>query len=326
VVDNVAGTDGRRIILNDEWDTPPLDVLIDDLLDSDRRGGPTPWGWHKWNDLLQCPRKYDLLYNKDRSPMARSNALEFGGLIHECLALYYEETDAFLSESDDARADRLYGAFCEEPRWLGLLNGVLDSGVESYMDVAQDVKRIMDAYLAFYPLRQDAFLQHEVAAVEEFVEVKGTFPFTSRIDLVYRTAGGLWIVDHKSSRAMTQDLASGWAINGQMLGLAYAATRHWPDERIQGLVINILVRTKSPQFKRVTLPLRTDLIDEWIQKMEVWLTKVMPHYEALDWPPNYASCVHRYGRCPFYSYCEAGEDSALLEDPPPPLDIGDIEV
>ena len=117
-----------------------------------------------------------------------------------------------------------------------------------------------------------------------------------------------------------------WRPRTLLVGLAYAATRHWPDERIQGLVINILVRTKSPQFKRVTLPLRTDLIDEWVQKMEVWLNKVMPHYEALDWPPNYASCVHRYGRCPFYSYCEAGEDNALLEDPPPPLDIGDIEV
>lgn len=261
--------------------------------------------------------------------MSRSNALEFGGLIHECLALYYEEIDAFMAETDDARADRLYAAFCDEPHWIRLLTGILDSGVESYMGVAQDVKRLMDAYIGFYPMLQDPFLQHEVVAVEEFVEVQGTFPFTSRIDLVYRTVGGLWIVDHKSSRAMGQDLTSGWAINGQMLGLAYAATHHWPDEPILGLIINVLVRTKTPQFKRVTLPLRRDLIGEWITKMEIWLNSVLPQYEVLGWPPNYASCIHRYGRCPFYSYCEAGEADALLDEPPRPMleiDIDDIEV
>lgn len=307
-----------RVILNDEWDAPPLDTLLDELLDSDRRGGPTPHGWHKWNDLLQCPRKFDLLYNQERRPDARSNALEFGGLLHECLALYYEEADAFLSETDNRRANRLYEAYCDAPRWLRLLEGVTDAGIESYADVAADVKRIMNAYLAQYPTMKDTFLQYPMVAIEEFVEVAGTFPFTSRIDLVYQGAGGLWVVDHKSSRSMSADLTSGWAINGQMLGLSYAALHHWPDAHVLGLVINVLVRTKTPQFKRVTLPFRPDLVEEWRVNMELWLEHVLPFYERLGWPPNYASCIHRYGRCPFYTYCEAGQDDALLATPPPP--------
>lgn len=316
-----------RVVLNTEWDVPPIDVLIDELLDSDRRGGPTPHGWHKWNDLMQCPRKYDLLYNQQRRPASRSNALEFGGLLHECLALYYEETDAFMAETDTRRADLLYDAYCEEPRWVRLLTGVMDAGIESYLDVALDVKRIMDAYLATQPLVADEFLKHEIVGVEEYVEVDAAFPFTTRIDLVYRGAGGLWVVDHKSSRAMSAELTSGWAINGQMLGLAYAARQHWPEEKILGLVINVLVRTKTPQFKRVTLPVRDDLIADWEATMRLWILQVLPFYEQLNWPPNYASCVHRYGRCPFYTYCEAGQESALLDEPPPPFaDVGVVEV
>ena len=154
-------SENRRVVFDEDWDVPPLDVLMDEILDSDRRGGPTPWGWHRWNDLLQRPRKYNLVYNQDRLPHARSNALEFGGLIHECLALYYEEANAFLAENDDRRADKLYDSFCREPQWVALLNGVLDSGIESYMEVAEDVKRVMDAYLQQYPLIFEFWLAHE---------------------------------------------------------------------------------------------------------------------------------------------------------------------
>ena len=320
-------SENRRVVFDEDWDVPPLDVLMDEILDSDRRGGPTPWGWHRWNDLLQCPRKYNLVYNQDRLPHARSNALEFGGLIHECLALYYEEANAFLAENDDRRADKLYDSFCREPQWVALLNGVLDSGIESYMEVAEVVKRVMDAYLQQYPLLKDSFLTHEVVAVEEYIEVPdGPFPFSTRADLVYRTAGGLWIVDHKSSRAMTQELTGGWAINGQMIGLTYAILQHWPDEHIAGIVINILVRTKIPQFRRVTFPLRADLIDEWRASMDLWVNNVLPHYESLGWPPNYSACIHRYGRCPFYHYCEAEQDAALLDSEPVPLGVAPVEV
>jgi len=49
----------------------------------------------------------------------------------------------------------------------------------------------------------------------------------------------------------------------------------------------------------------------------------MPAYAAAGWPPNYASCIHRYGRCVFYGECDeacaapavpATDESAEQED------------
>lgn len=308
-----ASSSESRIIFDPLAGAPPLDDLVADALESGRRGGPTPWGWHRWEDLLKCPRKYDLLYNQHCTVPARSNALEFGGLLHECLALYYEEANAILSEQDDARADQLYDAYCHEPQWHRLLAEIENSGVEAYFEVVEDVLRVMRAYLEHYPMLRDKFLEHEIVAVEEFMDPPGPFNFTARMDLAYRAPRGLWVVDHKSSKAMTEDLASGWALNGQMLGLMYAAPRHWPDEQVLGLVVNILVRTKVPQFKRVTVPLYPAMVDVWVERLTMWVNHVLPFYADVGWPPNFASCIHRYGRCPFYDYCETG-DEAFLED------------
>jgi hypothetical protein len=107
---------------------------------------------------------------------------------------------------------------------------------------------------------------------------------------------------------MSADLASGWALDGQVLGLMHAAPQHWPGERILGIVINVVVRTKEPQFKRVTLPMRPDLVAVWLDAMQGWIERVLPFYEAQGWPPNYASCIHRYGHCPFYADCETASN------------------
>jgi len=306
----VSGTRSASFV---EWELElaPLDDILTQILGEDRKGGPTPWGWHRWEDLLKCPRKYNLLYNLNYIPQKYSEALAFGSLMHECLAFYYTEVDAFLGEEDPVLANERFDSYCSEPQWRKLLWEVEGLADDSYVPIIEDVHRVMRAYMQQYPLVTDKFLQYELVGVEEYAEVSSPLQFSTRLDLVYRAEAGLWATDHKTSRALTQDLTSGWALNGQMLGLMHTAPQHWPDERVLGVIINVIVRTRDPQFKRVMVPLSADMVTGWVDKMCLWIDKVLPFYETVDWPPNYASCIHRYGKCPFYDYCETDTLDAL---------------
>lgn len=257
-------------------------------------GGPTPEGIHKWRDLLRCPKRYYLRYGERLvNENSTSGALAFGALMHEVLARHYRRENPY--EMLDEIARKGYDAA-----------------------VIEDVSRVYAAYLKKYPRKDDPYYIGVKAKswVERYVDVIPN-KLTTRMDLVYERKGGLVVVDHKTTSAMTSDVTEGFMMDPQVLTLmagAMADKNLLRDRRLTGVEINVVVRTKIPQFTRVRHAFDVETVDKFVHTVEAW-DALRIGLERLGWPRSY-ECINKYRMpCAYREYCLYGTTTGLMRAP-----------
>lgn len=290
----------------------PLDKLLETV---GRKGGGTPYGWSKHAVKFQCWYKHYLMVHL-KVDRYYSPALAIGTILHEILATWYSTP---LGEDPSGPIEELL-AVCR------------DGGYEKAVDEAL---RLSEAYLAYWMLperenglwaprkvirdfkgnvvsRPDDFFDPgtEIIAIEEMLQTDTPFNYSCRTDLVVRRRDGIWVVDHKTARAL-DDSITDWALQGEILGLLWLARKKWGDE-VKGLIINLIVKTKTPKFERMSFRFRPRNVKMHIDAVRA-LLEFEPIAKRLGWPRNFASCAGQY-RCQFFAYCKDGIASNLKHD------------
>lgn len=290
----------------------PLDKLLEQ---TGRKGGGTPYGWHTFATRFQCWFKYHLSEHL-KVDRYYSPALAIGTLLHEILATWYSTP---LGEDPSGPIEEML-AVCRE---------------HGYEKAVDETMRLAEAYLGYWMLpekkngvwvprkairdskqiviaRPDDFFSPgtEIIAVEEMLQTDTPFNYTCRMDMAVRRRDGIWIVDHKTARALDGSVTD-WALQGEILGLLWLAQKKWGNE-VKGLIINLIVKTKVPKFERMSFRLRPRNIKMHLDAIKA-LLDIQPIAEKHGWPRAMTSCAGQY-RCAYFSYCRDGIKADLKHD------------
>jgi len=260
--------------------------------------GPSPRGWHRLQQVLECPAKYAWGYldpdkeKKERDPLVK------GSLIHLGLAHHYQR----LMESQQGRDPDLYYTPKEAIRLYADIAGGLSA---KWADLACEV---IDTYLERY--RQENWT---ILAVESLADGQiGGYRFTGRFDLVYRDRQGrVWVVDHKTTTRIDSSQRQFYSISGQMMGYRLLARQQYGAD-LAGIRINMIQHTGTMKFQRFDLSPAPHMLREFPRTVafaEKLIQKWTEHStDPRDWPmvTSELVCWHRYGRCDHLEKCKWG--------------------
>ncbi|MCA1962305.1 MAG: PD-(D/E)XK nuclease family protein [Desulfomonile sp.] len=210
---------------------------------------------------LTCPLKYKFHYIDQLPPAFTSSSLAFGSAIHEAVGAFLQSH----LEGDLLRYDQILDVYVQA--WKGFTDNPIryfnGDNESSLFDKAHSLLRVF--YASFDP-------STEVLGVEEFFEVDldGVPPLIGYIDLIEQSPDGtIWLADLKTaSEKPTGPSASS---NLQLTAYSLGAASLGFDPEHLGLRLDVLVKTKSPEFLRLETS-RTGLERERFVKMvtQVW--------------------------------------------------------
>lgn len=281
--------------------TSPSDTKI--LLNT----GPSERGWHRVQDIVHCPRKYAFrrkLGLGDDPASDPTGPLPRGSLVHVGLAHHYAQLRAVQRGEDPGR----YWDPCDA------IDRAAAESFKAYEDVDL-VKDIVRCYQAAY-----AGDRSRVLMVEEqvAVTVKNKWLFTQRYDRVVEDSSGrVWVIDAKTSSAVSARTMLGYGMSGQLLAAQVIGRLTWPD-RFAGVrldFIGVRPEEKLPfryPFTRETLPPAPYAEQTVVDTIE-WAEQIVERLEAGNADPwkypaahHEHACMTRYGPCQFYDLCRWG--------------------
>lgn len=127
-----------------------------------------------------------------------------------------------------------------------------------------------------------------------------------KIDLVYESNGGLYIMDHKTASIATN--MAEFEISHQFRGYEWAVETILGTQ-VTGTVINrIVVRkpTKTGEaftFERKLIPTQRGLVNEWKTDMMHIVADFVEMVRRDYMPKHTIWCVSKFGTCPFHPVC-----------------------
>lgn len=180
----------------------------------------------------RCPRRYRFKYVEKLKPRRRKPAPELGSWVHDLLMHLYDGEN-WLARHQELRRDFM-NLFEEEREELG--------------DVPGDALRLMRSYLRTYP---DDLKRYRVidSEVDELIALPGGDSFNFIIDLVLEEVdgGGLWLMDHKSSKKF---IPSDFMLLDAQLTRYYWGAAKLGYTPLLGVIFNEIL-TKAPTVPEV---------------------------------------------------------------------------
>jgi hypothetical protein len=261
--------------------------------------GASPFGWHKLEAFIRCPRAYGLARVLEKAGLDTysSAAQSLGSLIHTALAHHYARMRL---EQAGGNPDDLYPPK-DAVRAAAAASGAPQAAVEQACAVYDD-------YVLAW--RHESLNVLHVEEVFHFQPAGAPRALTARVDLVYERRGLTYIVDHKSSHRITANHPKFYGISGQFLLFRWLGFLCW-GERFGGAVVN-LIQTGPTTFSRPPLPAAPDLLSQFPEYVRYYLDRIadleasgLPYHR---WPAaaSEQTCFGRYGWCPHSESCLDG--------------------
>jgi len=257
-------------------------------------GGASPTGSTYYKTLLGCPREFGLRYDAGIDVARKSSALTLGWSWHYVLEMYYRAQMA----GGAGKALGTASAF-------GVIE-VLEADPE-YREMGGKLRAMFDRYLDMY----DAEDNWRVLAVEETLVYNGPFDYSARLDVVVEDLqrGGLWIVEHKSARALSTELLDNYQMDMQILGqiwLVHHCVNLAKYPHYMGVRVNVITTgTKLPQCARVDVLPSEGHLAAFERAMRRW-SPLRLTMKALEYPQALGHCsgyARGYSRCDFFGLC-----------------------
>jgi hypothetical protein len=273
---------------------------IEALVQSGRRilfTGPSPRGWHRLQQVLECDAKYAWSYLAPKEEVQRPPLVK-GSILHMGLAHHYQR----LMETQQGRDPDVYFTPAEAIAVLCHLQGGL------YKEFEAMTQECMAAYL-----QRHGHEKWDILAVETMVDgFIGGFRFTGRFDLVYRdTSGRVWVVDHKTTVRIDSKQRKFYSISGQMLGYRLLAQQVYGKE-LAGVRLNLIQHTGTFKFERCDVSPAPHMLRQFPLTVKAAEERIaMGRARSLDprdWPMAASElvCWHRYGACDHLEKCKWG--------------------
>lgn len=298
--------------------------------------GASPAGNSFWKEMRLCPRAHALRSLVKLRRKGDSEALTLGFLFHYALEIYYKTiqryqegyqtkagkavTQPALQLNDEDLRDYLWGASGEGQQrvWKALKPLETEPG---YDDTYNEVCRLLAAYFVQWGMTDP----WRIVAVEETLEYEDASPdeglrYSARLDLIIEhiKRGGLWVVEHKTTKVVTMDLLEGYQMDQQILGQMWLLKRcvdltAYPP--LNGVLVNITTKHKPPRFERVEVCPSKYHLAAFEQSLRAH--KVLErHWADLSWPQYFGNCAgpaRYWSRCDYFDMCH-GQPELSVED------------
>ena len=264
--------------------------------------GPSPRGWHRIGQFLECPQKYAWAHESGAGGGHRdgqeSTPLVRGSLIHLGLAQHY----ARVRETQNGKSPDLYYPPEEAMRIVASAKGgAYEAEVQACIDCVH-------AYMDYW--HNEDF---KVLRVEELYE--GFFEgyrLTGRLDLVIEDRQGrVFVIDHKSTGFLSSKQRVFYSISGQMHAYRWLASMQY-GERLGGMRINMIQHTNGFKFQRFDLDPSPHMFTQFpriIKEAEEQIARYKAEGRPTHmWPMAISelTCFHRYGACEHMDKCKWG--------------------
>lgn len=293
-------------------------------------------------ELFQtCQRAAQYGIAERRRGASSSSALHFGGIVHKAMEVRYRSCSERFAQTDQVTNVMVATVESEFTRWSP------PEGDFRNLDCAVN---LIHRYGERYPFEE--FDQVVMPDGRPFVEQPFCFPLTvlhvnatmlvqtiakspegqlvkvgdpklqhvahikvlwiGRLDLVYTSHNGLYIMDHKTS-SMATNMAE-FEIAHQFYGYT-AAVEEILGVQVAGTVINRIVcrkptRTGEPfTFERKLIPTNRDLLAEWRRDMTQMVTDYVVATLEGYFPKQTAWCVGKFGTCQYHKVCCLGDET-----------------
>ena len=273
--------------------------------------GPSPRGWHRLQQALECLQKYAYNYGTarhegivDREADMKRPALLKGTLMHLALAQHY----ARMYAKQQGQSVSQY----EMPKDAVVFMATHALKVPELVDL---ICSVYDGYISHYAYDDKRMT---VVGVERLFDttVRGKYLFTGRLDLIWRdNEDQVWACDHKTTSRLTASHKRYYAASGQLIGYQYLARQRYPD--LAGMKLNLVQVSEKPKFERITLPRAPNFeaqFEQTVVDAEESIARANASGRGIHgWPKamNELTCYHRYGACQFLDTCRWGAQSGV---------------
>lgn len=268
--------------------------------------GQSPFGFHRLHSFMQCPTKYYHSYLSDEPrPRTVSPSLIMGSLVHTGLAHRYailkaeqEGLEHDLFEPIEAMKQQAFNE--ENDTWLEWLPKSI-TAYEYYVnsDTTKEFEKGM-----------------KVVAVEEVYYLKiEKHTLTFRADLVIEKEGKIFFVDHKTCAYLASTTTDGYQASGQFLSYISYGRKMW--DNFGGMLLNYIAtggtRSKKMGTKIANVTESEDHLDNFARSAYFYfeMISLLNGKELKSYPrvQSEFSCVHKYGKCPYYDRCFGNEQN-----------------
>jgi hypothetical protein len=246
-----------------------------------------------------CKRKYYWTFELNFVPDKPQWALDVGKAAHEGLAAL----------NDGQTYEKIFKATTDS--WAKSMKNVRFMPGEREMAEEHLGKTLnmLKAYIQHYEGVDDwVVLKPEVQGRVEVGEGTGCF-LIFRTDAIVTWRQRLFLLEHKTMAQNRMDNFLKYQMDYQITAYIYAITKLL-GVRVAGVILNALIKTTVPQFKRDMFT-RTDAdLVEWeLETVEqireiMWRKKRVANGEnpKMVWYKNTSECF-RYGQCPYRQLC-----------------------
>ena len=272
--------------------------------------GPSPRGWHRLQDMLECPQKWSYRHNLGMEPTIPATALMKGSLMHLALAHHYaikKDRDAGIQTEWLDPFEAVLLKCQQEPEFTDVKNVVLEAmeKYEAHWQVEDQNWRIIEIEQLAYATITDP--------VEKTAEGENkVYLLTGRFDMVMENqAGEVYVVDHKTTSRLSKSHEQFYAMSGQLIGYDYMARKIFGD-RLKGVMLNFVQLGTANKFDRYVIPPRPNLTKQFEQTVMDAERRIAEldksGRDALEYPKamNELTCFTRYGACAYMDTCKYG--------------------
>lgn len=213
----------------------------------------TPYGIGSWMVWLGCPRQAALAAERSKSGLTGQIGLDVGTVGHALLELYYYRA----MRQGAAAADRIDTSLI---KWTDPAGHP-----QTYQDeVYREADRAFRAYRLRHPANEFG-KPVEVERMYTLTDFYGVPTFTFRPDLEVKLTrsralalglheAGYYLVDHKFYGWQKEDENDRLLADLRFTAYHLAYERTYPRRKLQGIIPNIIYKTKTIDFNRPFIP------------------------------------------------------------------------
>jgi len=308
-----------------------LDLNKEYIFDSDPEPGPTEPESEELKNLdfyypptidstflstfRSCQRKAYLQYLQHWKPKHESVHLVAGG--------------AFAAGVETARKAFFVEKLPREDCKLAGLQALIRSygTFEAPEGAAKSLERMCGAlefYFDRYPMREDGmeplYFNEDQSGIElsfavplEFRHPVSREPllYTGRSDMVARFAGGIYVVDEKTTSQLGASWSRAWEMRSQFTGYCFGCQSY--GIQASGIVVRgvSILKTKYDTLQVLTYRSPWE-IDRWEQQLYKDLETLQRCWEDNYWSWNLDHACTEYGGCPFVQVCKSPDPETWL--------------
>jgi hypothetical protein len=274
---------------------------------------------------MSCPRKYDFRYNHNLVPKKKADALTFGTLVHEALAVYYrsgcdrEKAVSFIIDQHP----HFQG---EKERMWRVAVAMVSGYADKWLDDGWIIKAVEMPLGGLGP-------KGYIPRGEKKRAQKG-WRYGGVLDLLIEKDKSLWLVEHKTTSSLTGDYLERLWTDTQIALYQHYLSLQRPPIRIAGVIYNVAVKTtirqrqnereddfdarlmewyREPEvFHREEIFLDKGRIDDALMQLSEGVEMIRHLENRGVFPPNTRQCTN-YGKCPYFILCQNKCDDMTRE-------------